>query len=58
MNRVEDLEVLRLAHELALRIYSTTKSFPKGELFSLIEQTSTGGNLGGHEPDGRSDEIG
>ena len=39
MNRVEDLDVFKLAHELALKIYSTTKAFPKGELFSLIEQT-------------------
>jgi four helix bundle protein len=39
MNRVEDLDVFKLAHQLALRIYSTTKAFPKSELFSLIEQT-------------------
>ncbi len=39
MNRVEDLDVFKLAHELALKIYSTTEGFPKGELFSLIEQT-------------------
>jgi four helix bundle protein len=39
MNRVEDLDVFKLAHELALKIYSTTKAFPKGELSSLIEQT-------------------
>jgi four helix bundle protein len=39
MNRVEDLDVFKLAHELALKIYSVTKAFPKGELFSLIEQT-------------------
>ena len=29
MNRVEDLDVFKLAHELALKIYSTTKNFPK-----------------------------
>jgi hypothetical protein len=39
MNRVEDLDVFKLAHELALKIYLVTKAFPKGELFSLIEQT-------------------
>ena len=39
MNRVEDLDVFKLAHQLALRIYSTTKAFPKSELFSFIEQT-------------------
>ena len=39
MNGVEDLDVFKLAHELALKIYSTTKGFPKGEFFSLIEQT-------------------
>ena len=39
MNRVEDLDVFKLAHELALKIYLITKAFPKRELFSLIEQT-------------------
>jgi four helix bundle protein len=39
MTRVEDLDVFKLAHELALKIYSITEGFPKGELFSLIEQT-------------------
>jgi four helix bundle protein len=38
-DRVEDLDVFKLAHKLALKIYSTTKGFPKRELFSLIEQT-------------------
>jgi four helix bundle protein len=39
MNRMEDLDVFKLAHELTLKIYSTTKAFPNRELFSLIEQT-------------------
>jgi hypothetical protein len=34
MNRVEDLDVFKLAHQLALKTYAATKAFPK-ELFSL-----------------------
>ncbi len=30
MNSVEDLDVFRLAHRLALKIYSVTKQFPRG----------------------------
>ena len=29
MNSVEDLDVFKLAHELALKAYSATKGFPK-----------------------------
>jgi hypothetical protein len=39
MRSVEDLDVFKLAHELALKIYSITKAFPRQELFSLGEQT-------------------
>ena len=39
MNSVEDLDVFKLAHELALKTYSATKGFPKEELFSLGDQT-------------------
>ena len=44
---VEDLDVFKLAHQLALKIYSTTRGFP---LFSLVDQmrraaTSVGINL-------------
>jgi hypothetical protein len=35
MNSVEDLDVFKLAHQLALKTYSATKTFPKEELFSL-----------------------
>ncbi len=50
MNSVEDLDVFKLAHELALKIYSITKSFPKEETYSLVDQTrraaaSVGANL-------------
>jgi four helix bundle protein len=36
---VEDLDVFKLAHQLALKTYSATKGFPKEELFSLGDQT-------------------
>ena len=39
MNSVEDLDVFKLAHQLALKTYSATKAFPKEELFSLGDQT-------------------
>ena len=39
MNNVEDLDVFKLAHQLALKTYSATKAFPKEELFSLGDQT-------------------
>ena len=39
MNSVEDLDVFKLAHQLALKTYSATKGFPKEELFSLGDQT-------------------
>jgi len=35
---VEDLEVFRLAHEMTLRIYSVTASFPSDERFGLVSQ--------------------
>ena len=38
MNSVEDLDVFKLAHELALKIYSVTKTFPREETYSLIDQ--------------------
>ncbi len=33
-----DLEVYKLSRQLALEIFGFTKSFPKGEMFSLIDQ--------------------
>jgi four helix bundle protein len=38
MNSVEDLDVFKLAHELALKIYSVTKQFPREEIYSLVDQ--------------------
>jgi four helix bundle protein len=38
MNSVEDLDVFKLAHQLALKTYSATKSFPRAETFSLVDQ--------------------
>jgi hypothetical protein len=35
MNSVEDLDVFKLAHQLALKAYAATKAYPKEELFSL-----------------------
>ncbi len=50
MKSVEDLDVFKLAHKLALKTYSTTKVFPRAETFSLVDQmrraaTSVGINL-------------
>ncbi len=47
---VHDLEVFKLAHGLALEIYSHTKKFPKVEIYSLSSQMqraaiSIGANL-------------
>jgi four helix bundle protein len=50
MTSVEDLDVFKLAHQLALKVYSVTRNFPKEETYSLIDQTrraatSVGANL-------------
>ncbi len=50
MKSVEELDVFKLAHQLALKIYAITKTFPRQETFSLVEQmrraaTSVGMNL-------------
>ena len=37
-NSVEDLDVFKLAHELALKIYSVSKNFPREEMYSLVDQ--------------------
>ena len=39
MKSVEDLDVFKMPHELALKTYAATKAFPKEELFSLGDQT-------------------
>jgi four helix bundle protein len=46
MNSVEDLDVFKLAHQLALKTYSATKAFPREELFSLGYQTRQAASLG------------
>jgi four helix bundle protein len=38
MKSVEQLDVFKLAHELVLKIYFITKSFPREETYSLIDQ--------------------
>ena len=38
MRTVEDLDVFKLAHQLALEIYEITKGFPEHERFGLISQ--------------------
>jgi hypothetical protein len=46
MNSVEDLDVFKLAHQLALKTYLVTKAFPREELFSLGDQTRRAASLG------------
>jgi four helix bundle protein len=38
MKKVEDLDVFRLSHSLALEIFELTKTFPEEEKFGLISQ--------------------
>ena len=38
MKSVEDLDVFKLAHQLALKTYSTNKTFPSAETFRLVDQ--------------------
>ena len=38
MKSVEDLDVFKLAHQLALKTYAVTKGFPREEIFSLVDQ--------------------
>ncbi|MBI4573063.1 MAG: four helix bundle protein [candidate division NC10 bacterium] len=38
MRSVEDLDVFKLAHRLALDVYRVTESFPKAEQFGLTAQ--------------------
>jgi four helix bundle protein len=50
MKSVEELDVFRLAHELALKVYKVTIEFPKDESFNLVIQmrraaSSVGMNL-------------
>jgi hypothetical protein len=36
MNSVEDLDVFKLAHQLTIKIYAVSKTFPKEETYSLV----------------------
>jgi four helix bundle protein len=50
LKAVEELDVFKLAHELALRIYKITLGFPREERFALVTQmrraaSSVGMNL-------------
>jgi len=50
MQSVEDLDVFKLGHELALKVYQVTRGFPKNETFNLVSQmrraaSSVGMNL-------------
>ena len=38
MKTVEELDVFKLSHSLALEIFELTKSFPAGEKFGLVSQ--------------------
>ena len=38
MKSVEDVDVFKLAHQLALKTYAVTMTFPKEEMFSLVNQ--------------------
>ena len=38
IKKVEDLEVFKLSHSLALNVYKLTESFPQEERFGLISQ--------------------
>lgn len=38
MKTVEDLDVFKLSHQLALKTYELTKGFPQHEKFGLISQ--------------------
>jgi four helix bundle protein len=48
--KAEDLDVFKLAHQLALKVYKITESFPESERYGLVSQmrraaTSVGSNL-------------
>lgn len=50
MKSVEELDVFKLAHELALKVYKVTIGFPREESFNLVPQmrraaSSVGMNL-------------
>jgi len=38
MKSVEELDVFKLSHELALKVYKVTTRFPREEIFNLVPQ--------------------
>lgn len=38
INRFEDLRVWNMSHELCIKVYKITGSFPKSELYGLVSQ--------------------
>jgi hypothetical protein len=44
MKSVEELDVFKLGHELALEVYRVTDGFPKEENFSLVSQMRRAAN--------------
>lgn len=41
--KVGELDVFKLAHELSLKLYKTTSTYPEGERFGLISQMRRAG---------------
>lgn len=38
VNKFEDLKVWRIGHELTIKIYNLSRTFPKNELYGLVSQ--------------------
>jgi len=38
VNRIEDMDVFKKAHKIAVEIYGITKTFPQDEKFALVSQ--------------------
>ena len=58
MNSVEDLDVFKLAHQLALKTYSATKDIPERRTIQLGRSNPKSRRFGGHESDGRGHAAG
>jgi len=57
MNSVEDLDVFKLAHELALKTCAATKSVPERRVIQFGGSDAPSCFICGDEPDGGSDEA-
>ena len=55
---VEDLEVFKLAHALVLRVYETTRTFPREETFGLVTQLRRGRGLQSRRPNAHAPRSG